>query len=203
MPTSDALAPLRLFCRLVFGSGAGLCGLALAAPPSEIPVGSPLGIGQHASASQIASWDIDIAPDGRNLPPGSGSVAQGLEIYRSQCAGCHGADGKGGVGERLVGGQGTLATANPIKTVGSYWPYATTLFDYIRRAMPMNAPQSLSADQVYAVSAYVLYLNGLVPQDAVLSAATLPEIRMPNRDGFSGDPRPDVVDQACMSACGK
>ena len=103
---------------------------------------------------------------------------------------CHGAAGQGGVGDPLVGGIGSLTDAKPKKTVGSYWPYATTLFDYIRRAMPYNAPQSLSADDVYAVTAYVLHLNGIVPDDATLDARTLPRVKMPNRDGFVADPRP-------------
>ncbi len=150
------------------------------------------GIGRPATAAEIAGWNIDIGRDGSNLPAGSGSVAQGQAVFAQQCAACHGPKGEGGVGERLVGGQGTLATAKPIKTVGSYWPYAPTLFDYIRRAMPQNAPQSLSNDDVYAVSAYILNLNGLLASDAILDARALSAIRMPNRAGFIGDPRPDV-----------
>ncbi|USB88216.1 cytochrome c, partial [Burkholderia cenocepacia] len=107
-----------------------------------------------------------------------------------KCAMCHGVGGEGGVGDPLVGGAGSLTSAKPKKTVGSYWPYATTLFDYIRRAMPYNAPQSLSADDVYAVTAYVLHLSGIVSSDARLDARTLPRVRMPNRDGFVPDPRP-------------
>ncbi len=109
--------------------------------------------------------------------------------------------GEGGVGDRLVGGQGTIATAKPIKTVGSYWPYAPTLFDYIRRAMPQNAPQSLGNDDVYAVSAYILNMNGLLPPDATLDAKTLSAIKMPNREMFTGDPRPDVKNPACEKGC--
>lgn len=150
------------------------------------------GIGRPATPSEIAGWNIDIDRHGDNLPSGRGSVDRGRTVFAEQCASCHGADGQGGVGDRLAGGQGTLATANPVRTVGSYWPYATTLFDYIRRAMPQNAPQSLSNEDVYAVSAYVLHLNGLVPADAALDAQTLPAVRMPNRDNFVDDPRPDV-----------
>lgn len=130
--------------------------------------------------------DIDVRADGAGLPPGSGSVAQGGQVYAAQCAACHGATGKNPVigAIRLTGGQGTLATPSPVRTVGSYWPYATTLFDYIRRAMPFPAPQSLTPSEVYAVSAYILNLNGIVPSDAVLDAGTLPAVRMPNRDGF-------------------
>jgi cytochrome c len=152
----------------------------------------PYGIGRLATPEEIAGWSIDIGRDGSNLPPGSGTAGQGRDIYLQKCASCHGADGEGAVGDRLVGGQGTLATAKPVRTVGSYWPYAPTLFDYIRRAMPQNAPQSLSNEEVYAVSAYVLTLNGLLPADANLDAKTLAGIKMPNRGMFVEDPRPDV-----------
>jgi cytochrome c len=159
------------------------------------------GIGRVATEAEIAGWNIDIGRNGENLPPGSGTVGHGREVFAQQCAGCHGEKGEGGVGERLVGGQGTIATPKPIKTVGSYWPYAPTLFDYIRRAMPQNAPQSLGNDDVYAVSAYILNMNGLLPADATLDAKTLSAIRMPNRAMFSGDPRPDVKNKACESGC--
>src|ERR1700752_2231225 len=161
----------------------------------------PYGIGRAATPAEIAGWNIDVGGDGSNLPPGSGSVSHGNEIFDQQCVACHGAKGEGGVGDRLVGGQGTLATPKPVRTVGSYWPYAPTLFDYIRRAMPQNAPQSLSNDDVYAVSAYILNLNGLLPADAALDAKTLGAIRMPNRNMFVGDPRPDVKNPECMSGC--
>jgi S-disulfanyl-L-cysteine oxidoreductase SoxD len=162
---------------------------------------SPYGIGRPATAAEIAGWNIDIGRDGANLPPGSGSVAHGHEVFDQQCVACHGEKGEGGVGDRLVGGQGTIATSKPIKTVGSYWPYAPTLFDYIRRAMPQNAPQSLSNDDVYAVSAYILHLNGLLPADATLDARALSAIKMPNRGMFTGDPRPDVKNPACVTGC--
>ena len=122
-------------------------------------------------------------------------------MFDQQCAACHGARGEGGIGEQLVGGQGTLATPKPVQTVGSYWPYAPTLFDYIRRAMPQNAPESLSNDDVYAVSAYILSLNGLLSADAILDARTLSEVKMPNRKMFVDDPRPDVKNPACMAHC--
>ena len=147
-------------------------------------------IGTPVSAADIAAWNIDIAPDGHGLPAGSGDVATGARIFAAKCAACHGAKGEGVLGDRLIGGRGTLASANPVRTVGSYWPYATTLFDYIRRAMPYNAPQSLSADEVYAVSAWILNQNGVVADDARLDAHSLAAIRMPNRDGFVPDPRP-------------
>jgi mono/diheme cytochrome c family protein len=161
----------------------------------------PYGIGRAATPTEIAGWNIDIDRHGENLPAGSGSVGHGREVFDQQCAACHGGKGEGGIGDRLVGGQGTLASPRPVRTVGSYWPYAPTLFDYIRRAMPQNAPQSLSNDDVYAVSAYILNLNGLVPADATLDARTLSAIKMPNRSMFVGDPRPDVKNPACMTGC--
>lgn len=163
---------------------------------------SPYGIGRVATPAEIAGWNIDIGRDGSNLPPGSGSVSHGHEVFEQQCAACHGNKGEGGVGDRLVGGQGTLATEKPVRTVGSYWPYAPTLFDYIRRAMPQNAPESLSNDDVYAVSAYIFNLNGLLPADATLDAKTLSAIKMPNRNKFVGDTRPDVKSPECMTRCG-
>jgi mono/diheme cytochrome c family protein len=162
---------------------------------------SPYGIGRPATPAEISGWNIDIDREGHNLPPGSGTVSHGHELFDQQCAACHGAKGEGGVGDRLVGGQGTLGTPKPVRTVGSYWPYATTLFDYIRRAMPQNAPQSLSDDEVYAVSAYILNLNGLLPGDATLDARTLSAIKMPNRGMFVGDSRPDVKNRECMTGC--
>jgi cytochrome c len=162
---------------------------------------SPYGIGRTATPAEIAGWNIDIDRHGNNLPPGSGSVSHGREVFDQQCAACHGGKGEGGIGDQLVGGQGTLATPKPVRTVGSYWPYAPTLFDYIRRAMPQNAPQSLSNDDVYAVSAYILSLNRLLPADATLDARALSEIKMPNRKMFVEDPRPDVKNPACMTDC--
>jgi S-disulfanyl-L-cysteine oxidoreductase SoxD len=159
------------------------------------------GIGRVATPAEIAGWNIDIDRDGHNLPPGSGSVSHGHEVFDQQCAACHGAKGEGGLGDQLVGGQGTIATSKPVRTVGSYWPYAPTLFDYIRRAMPQNAPQSLDNNDVYAVSAYILHLNGLLPADATLDAKTLAAIKMPNRSMFVSDPRPDVKNSACMTGC--
>ena len=163
---------------------------------------SHYGIGRAATDAEIAGWNIDVGRNGGNLPPGSGSVAHGREVFEQQCAACHGAKGEGGVGDRLVGGQGTIATPHPVRTVGSYWPYATTLFDYIRRAMPQNAPESLGNDDVYAVSAYILHLNGLIPADTTLDAGALRAIKMPNRNMFVGDPRPDVKNPACVTDCG-
>jgi cytochrome c len=169
-----------------------VCAIALCVLASDAGAQGAYGIGRPATAAEIAGWNIDIGRDGRNLPNGSGSVSHGREVFAQQCASCHGDKGEGGIGDRLVGGQGTIGSAKPIRTVGSYWPYAPTLFDYIRRAMPQNAPQSLSDDDVYAVSAYILNLNGLVGPDATLDAKSLAAIKMPNRDKFVGDARPDV-----------
>ena len=182
-----------------------VCGVAFATLALTSATGamaqSPYGIGRSATPTEIAGWNIDIDRDGNNLPPGGGSVSHGREVFDRHCASCHGPRGEGGLGDRLVGGQGTLATPKPIRTVGSYWPYAPTLFDYVRRAMPQNAPQSLSNEDVYAVSAYILHLNGLLPADAGLDAKTLSAIKMPNRSMFVGDPRPDVKNPACMTGC--
>src|SRR5580658_1964093 len=142
------------------------------------------GIGRAALPSEIAGWDIDVAPNGAGLPPGRGGVREGEAIFADKCAACHGAHGEGKPMDRLVGGVGTLRDKKPDKTVGSFWPYATTLFDFVRRAMPLNAPQSLTPDEVYAVSAYVLFLNGIVPRDTTLDADNLAKIKMPNRNGF-------------------
>ncbi|MDR3534570.1 MAG: cytochrome c [Rhodopila sp.] len=150
-------------------------------------------LGRTPASADINAWNIDVRADGQGLPPGRGSVAQGRAIFAETCAACHGDKGQGGRADPLAGGFGTLTKPNPLRTVGSYWPYATILFDFVRRAMPFNAPGSLSADQIYAVSAYVLSLNGIVPDDTVLDASNLPKITMPNRNGFvSPDPRPDV-----------
>ena len=143
--------------------------------------------GRTATPEEINLWDIDVRPDGKGLPEGSGTVAQGKSVYTDNCAACHGVNGQGGPKDRLVGGQGTLASDQPIKTVGSFWPYATTLFDYVHRAMPYQAPGSLSVDDYYAVTAYVLSLNGILPPDGKLDKETLPKVKMPNRDGFIPD----------------
>jgi cytochrome c len=159
-------------------------------PPDAQRTGAKYGIGTPLTDQDLAAWNIDVAPDGRGLPAGSGDVATGAHVFAAKCAACHGAQGEGGLGDPLIGGQGTLMSAKPKRTVGSYWPYATTLFDYIRRAMPFNAPESLSADEVYAVSAFLLNQNGIVPANTRLDAASLPRVVMPNRDGFVADPRP-------------
>jgi mono/diheme cytochrome c family protein len=141
-------------------------------------------LGVPATPQQVAGWDISIGPDGAGLPPGSGTAAAGKAVYEAKCLACHGADGAGQPNDRLVGGEGTLREAAPIRTIGSYWPYATTVFDYIRRAMPYVAPHTLTADETYAVTAYLLALNGVIGEGDVMDATTLPKVVMPNRDGF-------------------
>lgn len=160
------------------------------------------GIGKSATAEEIAGWDIDIRPDGKGLPPGSGSVEDGEEMYEEKCASCHGSFGEG-VGRYpvLSGGEGSLTDERPDRTVGSYWPYASTLWDYIHRAMPFPQPQSLSDEEVYAITAYVLYLNDLVEDDFVLTSDNLAGIEMPNKDGFFFDDRPDTQNTTCMKKC--
>lgn len=154
------------------------------------------GLGRAPSAEEMKAWDITVFPDGRGLPDGSGTAAEGKDVYERRCQRCHGADGKGGDEPPIVGGQGTIATPKPLKTVGSYWPFATTLFDYIRRAMPFKDPGMLTANQTYAVSAYILHQNGLIGANDAMNAKTLPQVKMPNRNGFIADPRPDTGPKA-------
>ena len=142
-------------------------------------------LGRIAAPEEIASWDISIGPDGAGLPPGSGTPKQGEAVYTAKCLVCHGEKGAGKPNDVLVGGRGTLAGDQPpVKTVGSFWPYATTLFDYVRRAMPLNESKSLTNDEVYAVIAYLLQLNGIIGENETINAQTLPRVQMPNRDGF-------------------
>jgi hypothetical protein len=148
-------------------------------------------LGEAVSSAELSSLDLTIMPNGEGLPDGSGTAAAGAMVYQQNCLACHGAGGKDGLNDTLVGGHGSLATDRPQKTVGSYWPYATTLFDYVHRAMPYQAPGSLSNDDVYAVTAYILYLNEIVGEDDRLDANTLPEVRMPNRENFVWAYAPD------------
>src|SRR5438477_8891903 len=142
-------------------------------------------LGRAATPEEIASWDISIGPDGVGLPPGSGTPKQGEAVYAAKCIACHGEKGAGKPNDQLVGGQGTLpGDKPPVKTVGSFWPYATTVFDYVRRAMPYNESKSLTNDEVYAVVAYILQLNGIIGENDLMNAQTLPRALMPNRDGF-------------------
>ena len=143
------------------------------------------GLGRVCTPDEIASWDVSISPDGAGLPPGRGTPKKGETVFSEKCVACHGEKGAGKPNDQLVGGRGSLTGEQaPVKTVGSFWPYATTLFDYVRRAMPLNAPKSLSDDEVYAVSAYILQLNGIIGETDAMDAQTLPQVQMPNRDGF-------------------
>ncbi len=149
-------------------------------------------IGRAATEEEIKVWNIDVSPTGEGLPPGQGTVKQGSRLFAAKCAACHGPTGTEGPKDRLVGGRDTLTTAKPVRTIGSYWPYATTLYDYIRRAMPFDAPESLSSDETYSVIAWLLFQNQIIAEDAIIDAQTLPKVQMPNRNGFIEDPRPDV-----------
>jgi hypothetical protein len=141
-------------------------------------------LGRPLTPEEVQKLDITVFPDGRGLPPGNGSASTGAMVYAQKCQSCHGQQGQGGPMERLTGGVGTLASGKAVKTPVSYWPSATTIFDYIRRAMPLQEPESLTNDEVYAVTAYILSIDGIVPRDAVLDAKSLPQVKMPNRDGF-------------------
>jgi cytochrome c len=165
-------------------------GLVWSGRPAEDEGG--FGLGRTATEEEIRAWNIDVSPTGEGLPPGRGTVKEGAQVYASKCAACHGPTGSEGPKDRLVGGQNTLKTAKPIRTIGSYWPYATTLYDYVYRAMPFTAPQSLTPDETYAVIAWLLFQNQIIAETAVIDAQTLPKVEMPNRNGFIADPRPDV-----------
>jgi cytochrome c len=165
---------------LIRGLMATCCATAMGAALAQ----STPGIGAAVSDAELQATGIPIMPSGEGLPPGSGDAVAGATVYQTNCIACHGQEGTNGINDRLVGGAGSLTNARPIKTVGSYWPYATTLFDYVRRAMPYQAPGSLDDNEVYAVTAYLLYLNDIVGERDAMSATTLPSVRMPNRGGF-------------------
>ena len=183
--------------------------LLLAAGALAHAAGPPrYGIGRAATPAEVAGWDIDVRPDGAGLPEGRGSVAEGQQIYDAKCASCHGTFGESNDYMAIAGGVGTLGTDQPMRTTGSKLNYATTLFDYIRRAMPFNAPKSLSNDDVYALTAYVLHLSDIVPADTVLDRRSLVALKMPNREGFTtdhgfmrADGKPDTHADACMANC--
>ena len=162
------------------------------------------GYGHIATPAEIAGWNIDVrGTDGAGLPPGKGTVSHGADVFAQQCAACHGTFGEGeGRFPKLMGGEGTLTADRPEPSVGSYWPFAPTLWDYINRAMPFIAPHSLSTDDVYALTAYVLNFNNIVPSNFVADRDTLPKVKMPNRDNFTWkDPRPDTSAVECMKNC--
>ncbi len=188
------------FARLALAAvAAAFAGTALAADAPPRPK-----LGQPVSEQDIAAWNIDIrTQDGQGLPAGKGTSADGAQVFAQKCVSCHGEAAKGGpVYGSMVGGIGSMTTAKRVLTPGSMYPYAPILFDYIRRAMPMDAPQSLSNDEVYGLSAYILQLNGLIKAEDVMDAKSLPKVQMPNRDAFIPDDRPDVKAVRCMDKCG-
>lgn len=181
-----------------------VCALLLTTAPRAFAGDRPYGYGTPATPEQIAGWDIDVrGDDGKGLPPGKGNVSHGQEVFSDNCAVCHGTFGEGeGRWPKLAGGDGTLRDDRPEPTVGSYWPFAPTLFDYINRAMPFPTPHTLPTDDVYALTAFILNLNNLVPDDFVANKDTLPKVKMPNHDSFSWeDPRPDTATKPCMKNC--
>jgi cytochrome c len=202
---------VRVASRIAGAIARATVALAAVASPATTPAtpgASAFGFGKPATTAEIAGWDIDVRPDGRGLPPGHGSVAEGQAIYDAKCASCHGTFGESNAYLQLAGGVGSLGTSEPVRTTGSKLNYATTLFDYIRRAMPLTAPQSLGNDEVYALTAYVLNLNDIVGPDVTLDAHSLAALRMPNRDGFTTahgmmrrDGTPDTHDVECMRDC--
>jgi cytochrome c len=175
-------------CRPITGLAVAAWAIAAAAAAQS----GAYGVGRRPTPDEIAAMDSAVGPDGAELPPGSATPAQGKAVYATRCASCHGATGTEGPNDVLAGGQGTLKSDRPVRTVGSYWPYATTLFDYIRRAMPYATPGALTDQEVYGATAYILFLNGIVGERDAIDRQALAAIRMPNRDGFVTDPRPDV-----------
>jgi len=179
-----------------------LCFVAGGALRAQTNSGKQAGLGRPASADEVKQRDITTLPNGAGLPEGKGTAAQGEAVYRDKCASCHGPNGEGipPQGTQLVGGVGSLASDNPVRTVGSYWPYATSVWDYIHRAMPLNQPGSLSADDTYAVTAFLLSRNKIIDTSEVMDKESLPKVRMPNRDGFIPDARPDTGKSASSAS---
>jgi len=209
MSKSARLATLAASVLAGVVASAGMMAVAQKAPTAkQASASKPLGIGREAKPEEIAGWDIDIRPDGQGLPPGKGTVKQGEAIYMQQCAACHGEFGESaGRWPIIAGGVGTLASHDPVKSIGSYWPYASTVIDYIRRAMPFGNAQSLSNDDLYAVTAYVLYLNDIIKDENFeLNATAFKTIRLPNEGNFRDDDR-DTAEKAlwrktpCMTNC--
>ena len=205
-PRSAAVLAAAVF----LAAGAGPIGIASGQTTKQTAAAAPkhLGIGRQAKPEEIAGWDIDIRPDGQGLPPGKGTVREGEAIYMLQCAACHGEFGESaGRWPIIAGGAGTLASHDPVKSIGSYWPYASTVMDYIRRSMPFGNAQSLSNDELYAVTAYVLYLNDIIKEENFeLNEKTFKTIRLPNEPNFYDDDR-EVTEKAlwrkspCMTDC--
>ena len=190
---------------LVKATFAGGFMLVLTSAPA-LPADRPFNLGKIAKAEEVAGWDIDVRPDGLGAPVGIGNAIDGEEVYADLCAACHGDFGEGvDRWPELVGGEGSLDTHDPLKTTGSYWPYASTLYDYVYRAMPFGEAQSLSYDETYQIVAFLLYMNDIIEDDFDLSHENLGAIVMPNRHGFfMPDPRPDaqpVSAEPCMNNC--
>ena len=192
------VAKTMVYTGVVAGFVMALSGTALAAE-------RPFNLGTLATAEQIAGWDIDVRPDGKGAPIGSGTAADGEEVYAERCGGCHGDFGEGiDRWPILAGGLGSLVTDDPVKTVGSYWPYASTVYDYVYRAMPFGEAQSLTHDETYQVVAYILYMSDVIDDEFVLSNETIGSVKMPNQNGFMlPDPRPDgqLASAPCMQNC--
>ena len=198
------LVKMRHFAKSMVATGV-FAGFAMALSGSVNAADRPFGLGTLATAEQIAGWDIDVRPDGKGAPIGSGTAADGEEVYAERCAGCHGDFGEGVYRwPVLAGGLGSLVTADPVKTVGSYWPYASTVYDYVYRAMPFGEAQSLTHDETYQVVAYILYMNDVIDDEFALSNETIGSVKMPNQNGFMlPDPRPDgqLASAPCMQNC--
>ena len=198
------LVKMRHFAKSMVATGV-FAGFAMALSGSVNAADRPFGLGTLATAEQIAGWDIDVRPDGKGAPIGSGTAADGEEVYAERCAGCHGDFGEGV--DRwpvLAGGLGSLVTADPVKTVGSYWPYASTVYDYVYRAMPFGEAQSLTHDETYQVVAYILNMSDVIDDEFVLNNETIGSVKMPNQNGFMlPDPRPDgqLAIAPCMQNC--
>lgn len=192
-----ATLTIKFFLSLVFL----FCHQTISAASIVNPAGY-YGVGHIPNAAEVAGWDIDVRPDGAGLPPGQGTVETGEIIYEEKCSLCHGSFGEGVDGfPVLTGGEGSLTDMRPEKTVGSYWRYTSTLWDYINRTMPFTEPESLNVNEVYSLVAYVLYLNDLVDDEFTLSQQNLTSIRLPNESNFISDPRPDVANERCMTNC--
>jgi len=220
-----AIAPaLAFLCAPAFAHSQGVEGATQAAPtqsPAALSKAAQIakiapavkvddskvghfGYGTTPTKAQIAGWAIDVLPDGQGLPPGSGTVSHGADVFSANCAACHGTFGEGEDRYPKLAGTSRLTVNQPSKTVGNYWPYATTLWDYINRAMPFPVPHSLKPNDVYAITAYILNLNNIVPESFVANSRTLPKVKMPNWNGFIlVDPRPDTSNPECMSNCVK
>jgi len=189
MARSVALAEMRSVARSVVPCAAvALAALSSSAAAGEPPQAEAIAprLGRPLSETAAARFDLDVFPDGQGLPAGRGTAAEGRALYAARCAACHGPQGRGGTAEELAGAEEPLTARTPDKTIGSYWPYASTVFDFVRRAKPMDAPGSFTADEVYALTAFLLFANGLVGETDPIDATTLPRVRMPNRDGFFG-----------------